>query len=210
MSSTEIDTRTRILRATWDQLESEPSKMPRMSDIAKRAGVSRQALYLHFDSRTDLLAETTRFQDQQNNAAAHFAPSRDATIGRVKLDAIVSTWASYMPKIWGVARALLHLGETEPEARDAIESRMLDVREGFENAIAALERDGDLPPGLDPERATDLLATLMSLRNWDRLVNGCGWSQECYEAAMKAMAHALILQEPEALTQALACTETAP
>ena len=184
--------------------------MPRMSDIAKRAGISRQALYLHFDSRTELLVETTRFQDQENDAFTHFAPSRDATVGRIKLDAIVTTWASYMPKIWGVARALFQLGETEPEAKIAIEARMQDVREGFENAIRALERDGDLAKGMDIARATDLLETLMHIRNWDRLVNTCGWSQDQYAETMKATARALILQETDTLVQALACPEAAP
>lgn len=210
MSSDSNDTRTKILRATWDQLEAEPSKMPRMSDIAKRAGISRQALYLHFENRTEMLAETTRYQDQENNAAAHFAPSRDATVGRVKLDAIITTWSSYMPKIWGVARALFQLAETEPEAKEAIEGRMKDVREGFENAILALQRDGDLPAHLDVQQATDLLETLMHIRNWDRLVNACGWSQDCYADTMRAMAHALILQETEAITQVLACPEPHP
>lgn len=210
MSSDSNDTRTKIFRATWDLLEAEPSKMPRMSDIAKKAGISRQALYLHFDSRTELLAETTRYQDQQNNAFAHFAPSRDATVGRVKLDAIVSTWASYMPKIWGLARALFQLAETEPEAKIAIESRMADVREGFENAILALQRDGDLPKGMDPRQATDLLHTLMHIQNWNRLVNECGWSQDCYADTMLAMSYALVLQDTDAITLALASPEDAP
>ena len=35
-----------------------------MSDVAKQAGISRQAVYLHFPSRAELLIATTRYIDQ--------------------------------------------------------------------------------------------------------------------------------------------------
>jgi len=38
-----------------------------MADIAKAAGISRQALYLHFPTRVDLLVAMTRHLDAQND-----------------------------------------------------------------------------------------------------------------------------------------------
>ena len=46
MSKSGEETRTRILKACWTLLEQGPDAPARMSDIARAAGVSRQAVYL--------------------------------------------------------------------------------------------------------------------------------------------------------------------
>ena len=69
MSSNRINTKSRILEVTWRLLESG-NKAIRMADIAKAAGVSRQALYLHFPSRAELLVATTRHIDKVKNVDA--------------------------------------------------------------------------------------------------------------------------------------------
>ncbi|MBL4878008.1 MAG: helix-turn-helix transcriptional regulator, partial [Hyphomonas sp.] len=55
MSSENLETREKIMRATWKLLEESGGSGVRMSDIAKAAGISRQAVYLHFPTRADLL-----------------------------------------------------------------------------------------------------------------------------------------------------------
>ena len=40
MSSEKMSTRTRILKAAWEMLDSNPGVAAKMSDIAKKAGVS--------------------------------------------------------------------------------------------------------------------------------------------------------------------------
>jgi len=64
MSSNKIDTKTRILEATWLLMEQRRGQGVSMSDIAKQAGISRQALYLHFDSRVELMIATVQYVDQ--------------------------------------------------------------------------------------------------------------------------------------------------
>ncbi len=54
MSSENSETRDRILDAAWTLLEEKAGSGVRMSDIARQAGISRQAVYLHFASRTEL------------------------------------------------------------------------------------------------------------------------------------------------------------
>jgi len=56
MSSNEKNTRTKILEATWKLMEDRRGQGVRMGDIAKAAGISRQAIYLHFDTRTALMS----------------------------------------------------------------------------------------------------------------------------------------------------------
>lgn len=193
MSSADSDTKTRILRATLELLESGQTAKLRMADIARKAGVSRQALYLHFATRTELLAAATRYQDAEKDTARRLAPSRAAQTGVERLDAFVAAWTAYVPEIHAAARALLALYDTDPEAAAAWDQRMADVREGCAAAIGALARDGMLAPGFDAETATDALWTLLSVRNWEQFTGRCGWSQKTYEARILAMARRLFV-----------------
>jgi AcrR family transcriptional regulator len=165
----------------------------RMSDIAKTAGISRQALYLHFPNRADLLVATTRHIDAVKDIDARLAASRTATGGIERLEAYVAAWGDYIPQIHGVAMALMSLQDHDAEARIAWAGRETAMREGCAAAINALQRDGTLTPALSPNAATDLLWTLLSVRNWDRLVQDCGWSQTRYIAQMQRLARAALV-----------------
>ncbi|MAZ18118.1 MAG: TetR family transcriptional regulator [Ahrensia sp.] len=187
------DTRSRILEAAWKLLEDGAGGEVRMSDIAKKTGISRQAVYLHFPSRADLLIAVTRYIDEANEIAARLAASRSAATGVERLDAYIEAWGNYIPEIYGVGKALMAMQETDSEARMAWEGRMLAVREGCEAAVAALARDGALSPDIEEEKATDLLWTLLSVRNWEQLTLECGWSQEDYVEEMKRAARKTLL-----------------
>ena len=166
MSSIKPDTRTKILKSTWKLLESTTGDDVRMSDIAKQAGVSRQALYLHFPNRVDLLIATTRYLDEVKDVDGRLAASRSATTGLARLDAFIEAWGNYIPEIFGVAAALLAMQDKDPAAKEAWSNRMQAVREGCEAAVKALDRDGQLRPDLEREKAIDLLWTLSSVHNW--------------------------------------------
>lgn len=206
MSSEKNDTPTRILQSTLDLLEAPAGKLPTMSDIAKAAGVSRQAVYLHYPSRTDVLIAATRHQDQMLNIDAALAPSRNATTGRDRLDAYVTAWCNYVPQIYGVARAVMAVVNSDAEAKAAWAIRMGDMREGCAAAVAALAQDGDLPKTMDEDKATDLLWALLSIQNWENLTQSCEWDQARYVATMRALAFATLAQDTRPLTDALACT----
>lgn len=186
-----MDTREKILETALGLLEQGGSL--RMSDIARRAGVSRQALYLHFKSRAELLVEATKFQDRLHDSDARLAPSRAAATGVERLDAFVTAWGAYLPRIRNAARTLLYLRETDDEARAAWDQRMRDMREGCEAAVLALARDGDLAPGLEPEQATDLLWTILSFRTWEHLTADCGWSDAQAAEGLLTMARGVLL-----------------
>jgi AcrR family transcriptional regulator len=190
MSSENRPTRDRILDAAWRLLESGDSAA-RMSDIARAAGVSRQALYLHFPNRADLLIAATRRVDEVKDVDARLAESRAAT-GVARLDAFVAAWGGYIPEIHGVSRALRAMQDGDPEARKAWGDRMAAVREGCAAAVAAVAGEGRLTPGLSEAEATDLLWALLSVETWERLVRDCGWTQARYLARMQALARAAV------------------
>ncbi len=197
MSRKKLETRERILRTAWKLLESGSGSQVRMSDIAEAAGITRQALYLHFPKRADLLVATTKYLDQVKNVDDRLAASRAAKTGIERLDAFIDAWAGHIPDIYGIAKALLAMQHTDTDARLAWRDRMQAVREGCEAAVVALERDNRLLPNMSVETATDVLAMLLSVRNWEQLTIDSGWSQEDYVAAMKTLARAaLVLDAP--------------
>ncbi|WP_421857714.1 TetR/AcrR family transcriptional regulator [Oricola sp.] len=196
MSSENIETRTRILEAAWKLLEDGTGSAVRMSDIAKASGISRQAVYLHFPNRAELLTAVTRHIDEVKDVEAMLVESRAAKTGLARLDAFIDAWGNYIPQIYGVANALMSMQDSDAEARQAWGNRMQAVRHGCAAAVAALEHDDALVPTLTPETATDLLWTLLSVRNWEQLTRDCGWSQEAYIDVMKALASkALVVSE---------------
>lgn len=193
MSSKSEKTRARILEATLKLLKSGQPHLTRMADIAKAVGISRQALYLHYPNRADLLVAATKYLDEKVNIDESLAESRAAETGEVRLAAFIRAWGNHIPVIYGVGRALMAMSDADDEARAAWEGRMAAVRHGCAAAVAALSRDGTLRAGLSEDRATDLLWTVLSVRNWEALTQDCGWSQEDYLNEITRLARAAVV-----------------
>ncbi|MEM9750438.1 MAG: TetR/AcrR family transcriptional regulator [Pseudomonadota bacterium] len=195
MSRENRNTRETILNAAWRLLEAAPGREVRMSDIAAEAGVSRQAVYGHFPTRADLLTATARYLDEVKNVDARLAASRNAARGVDRLAAFVEAWGDYIPEIYGVGRAFMAMYDSDSEAAAAWDDRMQAVRHGCQAAVDALKRDGDLTPDYSARQATDVLWTLLSVENWERLRNDCGWSQKRYLETMKAIAFSALVAD---------------
>ena len=166
-----------------------------MADIAKEAGISRQAVYLHFPTRAELLVATTRYLDEVKHVDDRLAASRSAATGVERLSAFIEAWGNYIPEIYGVGKALLAMENTDEEASAAWSDRMQAVRHGCEAAVRGLARDGTLSPDRAADEATDLLWTLLSVRNWEQLVHDCGWSQGLYIDTMQQIARRSLVRE---------------
>ncbi len=195
MSRKSTETRKRILESAISLLESEATSAVRMSDIAKTAGLSRQAVYLHFPKRADLLIAAARHLDEVNNTDARLAASRSATTGLDRLDAYIEAWGNFVPQIYGVAKALLAMKDTDEEAKMAWNDRMSAFRQGCEAVVKAMENDGSLTQTWTVKQATDLLWTLMSVRNWELLRQECGWSKEEYISSVQETARRILQSE---------------
>ncbi|MVO15073.1 TetR/AcrR family transcriptional regulator [Parasedimentitalea huanghaiensis] len=196
MSTTHTNTRTKILQATLDLLFSEPPAKTRMSDVATQAGVSRQAVYLHFKNRADLLIAATHFLDEKLDTDARLAASRTAQSGRDRLQAFVTAWGNYIPEIHRIAKVLISMSETDEAAASAWENRMQDMREGCAAAIDALNADGTLSPDFNTEDATDVLWTMLSVHNWEHSTGACGWSQKKYLTMLALTTQKLFYADP--------------
>ena len=195
MSSGNPETRKRILNSAWKLLEAAEGREVRMTDIAKGAGVSRQALYLHFPTRSDLLVATTLHIDEVKKVDARLARSRSAATGTERLTAFIEAWGNYIPEIYGVGKALMTMSESDDAAKLAWDGRMQAVRHGCEAAVKALKNDGVLSPDHSVGKATDILWTMLSVRNWEQLRGESGWSQRQYIETMKVLARKILMAD---------------
>lgn len=195
MSSPKIETREKILRAAWKLLEAEQAKSVRMSDIAEAAGISRQAVYLHFPTRSDLLIATTRYIDEVFDIDGRLEASRRAESGIARLDAFVEAWGNYIPQIYGVAKALIALRDSDEAAAEAWADRMRAVRHGCRAAVQALKDDGVLSREISLRMAVDCLWAMLSVRQWELLTKDCGWSQKRYVDMMKLLTRRVLVAD---------------
>jgi len=176
-------TKQRVLEAALSLLESgEPGKV-RMADIAKQADITRQALYLHYPNRAELLIATTRYLDEVNGIDDLLRPSREAKTGVERLDHFIDVWGNYMPKVYGIVRALIRVYDTDEAAAAAWDDRKTAVRHGCAAITRTLKQDGLLVP--KQQDATDILTMLLSLQNWEQLTQEDGWSQSKYLKQIK-------------------------
>ncbi len=164
----------------------------RMSDVAKAAKLSRQAVYLHFPTRAELLIATTEYLDEVNNIEERLIASRTAPNGLARMNAFIEMWGNYIPEIYGVGKALLAMKDTDDAAAMAWNKRMQAVRFGCEAAIKALKADNQLVVGYSVQHATDILWTLLSVQNWAQYRQECGWSQKTYIETIQNMAQNML------------------
>ena len=186
-------TKIRILETTWKVLETRIDKN-RMSDIAKAVGISRQALYLHYPTRAELLIATTKHIDTVKKVDQRLELSRAAGSGLERLHFFIKAWGGYIPEIHGMSVALRNMRKNDKAAAEAWDDRMQAVRHGCQAAVRALAKDGKLRSDLTEQVATDILWTLLTVENWEKLVLDCAWSQSAYEDKMIELTETALLE----------------
>ena len=190
-------TKTRILETTWKVLEKRIDKN-RMSDIATAVGISRQALYLHYPTRAELLIATTKHIDKVKKVNQRLELSRAAGSGIERLHFFIKAWGGYIPEIHGISVALRNMRENDKAAAEAWDERMQAVRHGCQAAVRAIEKDGKLKSDLSEQVATDILWTLLTVENWEKLVLDCTWSQSEYKIKIIELAEIALLESEKA------------
>lgn len=165
-----------------------------MSDIAKASGISRQAVYLHFPSRSELLIAAARYIDETENIDLRLAKSRNSERGVDRLEAFIEAWANYIPSVYGVAKALMVMKEHDVEAKAAWDDRMRALRHGCQAAVNGLAKDRMLQSGMTKKEAVDLLMVVISIRNWEELTKEYGWSQKRYMSFIQRIARKAITE----------------
>jgi AcrR family transcriptional regulator len=158
-----------------------------MRDIAEVVGISRQAVYLHFGSRTELMIATVQYVDEVKGLDDRFKQFYTATRGIERLEICIDVWGNYIPEIYGLAKALLSTRDTDDAAAAAWKSAIGCLHDACREIVEALERERSLAPGWSRHDAIDMLWTMLSIHNWEHLTIECGWSTPQYIGWMKTL-----------------------
>ena len=169
------DVRTRVIEMAWKMIDEEGDASITLVEVAKRAGVSRQTVYVNFGSRSGLLLAMVEHSDATSPELVLLKTRLpDATLEQT-LAHIVRSWFAYVPVVFKVARALAAASETDRDAHTALESRWQVLRAGFLLVTDALHRKGKLAPGWTPDTAADWVYHLAHVDAWQHLVIERGW-----------------------------------
>lgn len=182
-----LNTRTRILASTWKLMEERLGINVKMSDIAKEVGISRQSVYLHFTSRTELMLATVQYVDEIKKVDERIVQIQQAQNATEQLKAFMQFWGNYIPEIYGLAKALLNTRDTDEAAASAWESCMSHLWGMSQRVVQSLHEESLLAEHLEPKPAAQLFWALVSIQNWEQLKRDCDWSTEQYIEHMTAM-----------------------
>ena len=176
-------------------LEENAGAPVSMGDIAARAGVSRQAVYLHFPDRTSLLVEASRAADAANRTPRRQtrvdqAPSADAALREtVSLQAYLKPRLHPMTVALGVMRRSDDAAEAAWQERDR--ARLSRCR-----TVAERLRDEDvLRDGLTVDDAAALIWVATSPAVWEDLTRSLGWTSAKYTRVVQGLLQRALLNE---------------
>lgn len=188
-------TRRKILEATWKLLESEAGQKTRMADIAREASVSRQAVYLHFPNRAELLVATTNYIDTVEDVAGRLETVNKAEGGEQRLHAFVHAWGNYIPIIYRVANTLLNLKSSDADAAEAWEDRMQSLKAVCRTIVEELDSEKRLKKSMTVDEATDVMWALVSVYFWEMLTVDQNFNQARYIEIMETMLRSVLIKE---------------
>lgn len=187
------ETRGRILQATWELLEDSASSVT-LSRAAERAGVSRQAVYLHFGDRSGLLLALVDFIDESLGRDRLRARVFGAETGVESLRQWVRVMSWYTARIDRVTKVLESSQDHDPALRAAWRDRM-DIRRGthIQRIVEAIAAEDRLARGWTVAAAADLIYVVTMPGPWRELTQELGWSQRRYAARVwKLLERALV------------------
>jgi AcrR family transcriptional regulator len=179
--------REAILVAACRAIVERGVERVRMQDIAAAAGVSPTLPHYYFKTRSELLLQAFM------HAEAGMTGLEQQVAGdgppRERLERLLLVYFDADPRVyesWMLAREMTTRAIREPALRDSHE----DVYSTWAESIAAVIREGqgtgDLPAGIDAERAAfRLIALVEGLGTW--LLTGMATRRQCRRLVLDAV-----------------------
>ena len=186
------ETRRRILQATWELLEQQGAGV-KLVDVADKAGVSRQAVYLHFADRSGLLVALVDYIDVSLGAVQLRAHIHGGATGVESLQRWIQTMSWYTAKIDRVTQ-VLESSQYQDKAlaaawRDRMGRRQMHIRSILERIAA----EGRLDERWSVDTAVELLYVVTMPGPWRAhprtRMDGRAVHPESHAAGSKRPAH---------------------
>ncbi len=172
-----------------------------LGEVAREAGISRQAIYLHFKSKVDLLVATVQYADEQVGILKLLRPLHEAKTALEALDAVVATYAAMEPHIYDIASAVYAARRSDKAAEAAWQDRMTFRRENVRGVIQRLLGEGLLAEGWTVDGATDFAWALLSMHTYEYLVVEQGWPIKRFVDQLRTVLHLTVVKEPDPITK---------
>lgn len=173
------ETRERIIGAARAAVTENGAGLT-IADVAKRAGVSRQSVYLHFRDRTGLLVALVQYMDTQLDLGASLEKVQAAENGGELLSRTMELHSTFNQGIDAVSH-VLEGAQYHDEAIGTAWRDRLDFRFGVhQRLVGQLAAWGALADGWNPEDAAAIFYAVTLPGPWRELTRELGWAQEKY------------------------------
>ncbi len=190
-------TKTEILDAAWELVAARGAEVS-MAEIAKAVGISRQAVYLHFNNRAGLLEALVIRADERFGIIDSFQQALQHADPEKRLKAMFSAWFDFVEKVLPVASDLIRLQDIDADAAIAWQGRMQVLYREIQHLSESLLADNALGEGWSVRDASDYMFSSASMQVWDLMTNKRGCSPERAKSILCGSIYA-------ALSRPLAC-----
>jgi AcrR family transcriptional regulator len=173
------ETRTRILTATWELIAVSGATV-KLSDVATRAAVSRQAVYLHFGDRNGLLLALVQHMDDSLALGESLAEVFAAPTGAQLLERAMRVNTEFWTAVRPVAQ-VLEAAQYDDEALGAAWRDRMQLRLSlFTRMIQQIADRGELADHWTIDDAAGVLYATAHFDTWRELVNHLNWTDDHY------------------------------
>ena len=201
MSSRKQRTREKILNSAQRLLVERGYHGVGLGEIARDAGVSRQAIYLHFKSKSDLFVAMAQHGDEMAGVQEILRPGRESKTALEALDASISAYATMEPRIYDIASVIYSTRRSDPAAEAVWQERGNFRWQNIRRDMERLQGEGLLSDGWTVDEAADFVWSLLSLHTYENLVVERDWSIERFVRHLRIMLRRTIVKEPDSHTQ---------
>lgn len=187
MSTRANKTRTSLLAAARALFEARGYYDVGLEEIGAVAGVSRQAVYLHFGSKPQLLAELFNWVEEQERLGDLLAPVFAASSGLEALLRLVDAHATFERRIAAIAAVAESARRTAPEMDALVTERMAIRHRAMREIMTRIRDEGRLRAGWTADDAAAFVWALLSPSAYRLLVTERGWSGRRWSTRMKQL-----------------------
>ncbi|ONK15473.1 TetR/AcrR family transcriptional regulator [Streptomyces sp. MP131-18] len=189
-------TRAALLTAARSLLEEQGLEALTMAEVAERVGISRRGAYLHFASRTELMAAL--FDHVADEEGLH--ASMEQVWAAPDAEAAMAEWAAhlarYHPRVLAVDRAIRRVGRRDPDAARHMERAAASQLAHCTRLAEWLARERRLAPPWTPETARDMLMSLISSDMVETLLTERRWTAETFGEGLALLLHRTFVRTP--------------
>ena len=194
-----LATRARIVEVAGARFVVDGYLSTTVADIARDAGMSAQAVYLAFGSKSAVLAaayETAAADDEESESSVTYGRWRDEFArvpdGSRALDLAVDRVSDLVERTGPIVE-VCHAVAADPEVAKLLESLTRQRMSLWQELASQLAEKQGFRRGLTVERARDSLYTVVGHEPWRALTRECGWTTQEWRDFIRQSARVHVL-----------------